>query len=321
MDLSALFLELYDIETHIYRLYRRETSMDKKLIKKLLTMQKRWTEKNLEIDKILKIPLRKSMNKRRNWKKIMKYSQPVIKIRPIIKLDRKNIVFSNPLNFIEHKNVFIFDTETSGLPITNKKYIFQGAKNYYPYDDCSKYDKSRILQIGWAYIKNLEWSKISDVEVTEYLRKPSDFTEIDPYSEKIHGISLKKAMTGILFEDILSAGLEEILLECDYIIAHNAYFDVMILLNELFRIKRINLVNKILQMRYQKKIICTGEIGKCLFATGIRYPRLIDLYYSITGNIPEGAHQASNDVSFILKILPQMRDMTSESEREKPQNA
>lgn len=48
------------------------------------------------------------------------------------------------------KNILCFDTETTGLPITNKQYF--GKKNfYYSPNENDKYDKSRIIQIVWTF--------------------------------------------------------------------------------------------------------------------------------------------------------------------------
>lgn len=122
----------------------------------------------------------------------------------------------------------------------------------------------------------------------------------------IHGIDFQTASTkGTSFEDIINkCALGEAIRNADYIIAHNAYFDVMILLNELHRAGMVELIDKINHIDTYNKIICTGEIGKRILRTGIRYPRLSELYEYYYFMQPPNAHNAGSDVKILLDVIP-----------------
>lgn len=220
---------------------------------------------------------------------------------------KKPIIYINPLESIEGKNVLIFDTETTGLPIRKPGLKFIGRAEYYDYRDNEKYDSSRIVQIGWISIDKFNWNDVSKyTEIKEYIRKPIDFNDIPCVTVKIHGIDFEKASNeGIIFEDIINNYyLGEAILKADYIIAHNAYFDIMILLNELYRCKLIKLINKINDLHNNNKIICTGDVGKNVLKTGICYPNLVKLYKNYYFVDPKHSHNAADDVKTLLDILP-----------------
>ena len=130
------------------------------------------------------------------------------------------------------KRVFIFDLETTGLPIMkniNKK------REYDDYKNNASYDVSRIVSIAWYYDDNFNPQKINYDNIKEYIVKPINYTEIP--TTHIHGISFEKAVVdGLDFNDILySKGLAKDILSSDIIIGHNCLFDINILLNELYR--------------------------------------------------------------------------------------
>ena len=63
--------------------------------------------------------------------------------------------FSN-LTELVNKKVLFYDLETSGLPI-NKGYKELPENRYYSYTSNDKYDSSRIVQIGWLYMKDFDY--------------------------------------------------------------------------------------------------------------------------------------------------------------------
>jgi DNA polymerase III epsilon subunit-like protein len=169
------------------------------------------------------------------------------------------------IDFLKNKNVFIFDTETTGLPERTSKW-----GTYWDYKMNEKYDSSRIVSIAWASFKTFDKNKIindinNEIEnnnknsnndndnhdkdndnhdkdnddinkIHHHIRYPEGFSEIP--TTHIHGISLNDALTkGIPFGFILNNfGLTIALLEADYIVAHNVGFDYHVLMNELYRI-------------------------------------------------------------------------------------
>ena len=62
------------------------------------------------------------------------------------------------LDFLKGKNVFVFDTETTGLPLGSPS----GWGSYWDYRMNDKYDSSRIVSIAWASINNFDRENIDN---------------------------------------------------------------------------------------------------------------------------------------------------------------
>lgn len=219
------------------------------------------------------------------------------------------ILLKNKLKFLEKSNVLILDLETTGFP-TQKSGYHTGADEYYDYKDNSKYDSSRIVQIAWTYIENFDFDDLDDVEINCFIRKPKDFDTIPQDAMKIHGISFGKAKKeGILLSKIINhKGFSDALINSDYIIAHNAFFDVFILLNELYRLKFNECVSKLDDMLQNDQIVCTAEYSRDICqmnSRGKRYkmPKLVELYKFYYGYQSVGNHNAANDVDTLVQIL------------------
>ena len=238
------------------------------------------------------------------------------------------------LDFLKGKNVFVFDTETTGLPLGSPS----GWGSYWDYRMNDKYDSSRIVSIAWASIKNFDRENIdsnSDSNISHHIRYPEGFDSIP--TTHIHGISLEEALkNGTPFGYILSIyGLADALLNADYIVAHNVKFDYNILMNELHRIvttnepiipislsirEKANLCLEHIKNLYDTKcVICTGilstEICKMEFPSKNTYlgkkknykmPKLCELYKYYYGKDFENAHSADGDVKALLDCLKMM---------------
>jgi hypothetical protein len=173
-------------------------------------------------------------------------------------------IFPSLLDFLTGKKVFIFDTETTGLPLRNPGAKFGSRDEYYDHFNNDAYEKSRIVSIAWHYTENFQRNNLNTTQIAHFIRKPDTFTSIDPRAVEMHGITFDIANeSGIPFIDIIeNHNLGNIIDQCDYIVAHNVMFDIHILMNELYRLNKINHINKILQLLNDDKCICTGEIGK-----------------------------------------------------------
>ena len=78
------------------------------------------------------------------------------------------------LDFLTNKRVFVFDTETTGLPAKGPS----GFGSYWDYRDNTKYESARIVSIAWAFMncynKNDEITKsfLTNINVAkEFLTK------------------------------------------------------------------------------------------------------------------------------------------------------
>ena len=192
----------------------------------------------------------------------------------------------NIYNKLKGKRVLIFDLETTGL--FDKKNV----NNYWMNE---AFDTSRIVEIGYYYSESFDDIDNNNI-IHSYLRKPTDFTKIDPRAEQVHGLSFKKLKSnGILFSKILNKDLLYKLNNVDYIVSHNINFDFPILLNELFRFKLNNTIEHLLKMKTEEKLLCT-----CV-ASG--WTRLDKLYSQIFNTSPKVVHRAGDDVRTLVDII------------------
>ena len=243
-------------------------------------------------------------------------------------------VQSNKLTFLEDRNVFIFDTETTGLPERVPGSKWGSADEYWPYHMNKKYASSRIVSISWvlanSFNKSLLESEYSS-KIKEYIRYPEDFNEIP--TTHIHGISITHALNdGIPLSDIVfNCGLADALEKADYIMAHNVMFDIHILENELYRLfneckniemeeRLMKIIQKIEAMKFTERIICTGELGKNICQLEFKsrngkdtgrikkwkMPKLKELHMHLVGVEHENQHSAGGDVLALLRCISRM---------------
>jgi DNA polymerase III epsilon subunit-like protein len=228
------------------------------------------------------------------------------------------------IGFLEGKNVFVFDTETTGLPERVPGSKWGTASEYWSYTMNNKYNNSRIVSIAWAFIQSFDKLALDGEKIHHYIRFPEGFDSIP--TTHIHGISYEYAINeGTLFNDIFeNCGLYDKLIHAEYIIAHNVNFDIHILLNELFRIgtqKALEVISHIENIMALGHCICSGELGRDLckieYKTksnffnnkrnkGYKMPKLIELYKHFYGCEFDNAHNAEGDVCALLKCLIKM---------------
>jgi DNA polymerase-3 subunit alpha len=213
------------------------------------------------------------------------------------------------MNDLIGKRVFVFDLETTGLPL--KKRI-NGQEVYDDYKINTSYDSSRIVSIAWYYDNNFNNNKINYDNIQEYIRKPFDFDSIP--TTHIHGISYEQAIQeGIDLKDIIyNKDLHNNIINSDIIIGHNCLFDINVLLNELYRNSFMDTFNHLEQLLLNKQYFCTAETGreicKIMNINTHKYkmPKLSELYYYYFMENPKNSHNASDDVLSTLKILSKM---------------
>ncbi len=216
------------------------------------------------------------------------------------------------INKLSNKNVLIFDLETTGIPICRPN---TGGKNkYYPFNENTKYDSSRIISIAWTLIENVTIDKINNDNIKYFIRKPLNFKVCgEEFHNITHEIALKEGKT---FIDILNKeGLKDDLLKTDILIAHNCLFDFNILMNELFRIKSMPLLLKLTEMYDKNDFICTGECSKNICKMpfinstktfGYKMPKLNELYKFYYNKDYENQHHAKYDLMALVESVKKM---------------
>lgn len=188
--------------------------------------------------------------------------------------------------------VLVFDTETTGLP-TRK-----GYDKYYPYTELQHYDESRIVSIAWNLYDDTEL-----LSSKYYIIKPDTF-KIDDTSKscEINGITQAIAeKDGINITDML-VELHTDLYNCDVIVAHNILFDTHILLSELHRYKRDDMI----AIFDNKELYCTMNNTKDLLKIPMRFgdyksPKLTELYEFLFNETFDNNHNALADVEACAK--------------------
>jgi len=233
----------------------------------------------------------------------------------------------SPLKCLEGKNIFVFDTETTGLPYKSPN----GWGTYWHYNMNEKYESARIVSIAWSSIHNFQKEKVdtdtntdTNTKIEHYLRFPEGFTEIN--NSHIHGITyddiVKHGFT--LNELLLKKGLCVDILKAEYIVAHNIGFDYHVLMNELYRLGTEHAKACMEHLKILKdkgKCICTAELStdicKMEFKTVSNYkgskkvktykmPKLSELYVYYYGKEFENQHSADGDVKALLEIMKKM---------------
>ena len=193
---------------------------------------------------------------------------------------------------------FIFDTETTGLPKQ------AGYNKYFSYTDLTKYNSCRIVSICW-YIYDDE----NKVKSFYNIIKPNNFIiDNNSIACKINGITQEIANDkGIDINDMFEQ-LKEDLYDVDRIIAHNINFDKHILLAELFRHNKQDIIDLFLK----KDFYCTMEHGMPIAnitfknSKKIKSPKLIELYKFFYNEEFDGAHNAEVDVIACAKCYFKM---------------
>ena len=194
--------------------------------------------------------------------------------------------------------IFIFDTETTGLP----------ADRYAPV----------IATHKWPYIVQLSYL-LYDIEndlviksVDKIIKLPTDI-KITKESENIHKITDERSRTrGVFIKDELIE-FNNTLLEADLIIGHNIEFDKNMIMVECYRHKIINNFtaggqknNEFCTMKNSInlcKIIKHNSRGEPYY----KYPKLIELHKYLFGTIPDGLHNSMIDVLVCLRCYGMMK--------------
>lgn len=182
----------------------------------------------------------------------------------------------------------IFDTETTGLP-----------HNYSaPITDLENWP--RLVQIAWQLHDNSG----NLLSAQNYIVKPEGFT-IPFNSEKIHGISTKRALVeGHDLAEVLRIFKED-LDKSQVVIGHNVDFDNRVVGAEYVRVEEEATGNHL----QEKEKIDTSEVSKefCQLKGGmggrLKAPKLIELHEKLFGTGFGDAHDAAYDVDATAKCF------------------
>ena len=173
--------------------------------------------------------------------------------------------------------LLFFDTETTGLPSRDRKV--------------------RSDPLSWPRLVELGWILMSDdgvcLEEHSLIIKPDGF-EIPSAATEIHGISTADALLkGLQVTEVIDRFCGSAR-KADLFVAHNLSYDIRILLTELIRLDKRDLLPS-------RKGTCTmkssarfcGIPGR--FGKGFKWPSLSGLHLKLYEKQPESAHHALDD--------------------------
>ena len=171
----------------------------------------------------------------------------------------------------------IFDTETSGLPIT------RGYDKYHDPALTHYYDRSRVVQLGYILLDE----SCQEISRKEFLIKPEGFV-ISKELTAIHGISQENAEKNGLPFSTVAKEFGKDLEKTKVIVAHNILFDYHVLSAEFLRHGFSDIHDEFTM----KRRICTMVEGEKKFG---QRQKLSKLYQTLYGKEWKQTHTALDD--------------------------
>lgn len=194
--------------------------------------------------------------------------------------------------------IFVFDTETTGLP--DDRYAPVIATHKWPY----------IVQLSYLLYDIEKDSVIKSID--KIIKLPKDI-KITKESTNIHKITDEISSTrGVFLKDELLE-FNNTLLEADLIIGHNIEFDKNMIMVECYRHK---IINNFTAAGQKNNEFCTmkNSINLCKIikynSRGepyYKYPKLMELHKHLFGTIPDGLHNSMIDILVCLRCYGMMK--------------
>lgn len=178
----------------------------------------------------------------------------------------------------------VFDTETTGLPPSKR-----------PLTDSDGWQSCRVVELAW-HLYDRDGKLLSE---HSYIVRPDGFTIPDRVAA-IHGITTDKALQeGSDIHEVMELFYND-LTKCTTLVAHNIRFDTLVVLSELHRYKKNDMIDE-----FNKKTQrCTMLMGK---PPKGRWLKLAVLYSNLFGEAPQGTlHRAACDVDICAKCFFRM---------------
>lgn len=181
------------------------------------------------------------------------------------------------------RRIIVLDTETTGLPQT-----YPGQYQILPYFYLDAYDKARLLQIAFSIYEEPNYTLLHTENI--YIQMDGEILNshihgITPDFLKDHGIPIDAALKSLML------ALQTY--NVDLIVAHNAGFDINIIMSEC---QRIGYTELITFLKTNCSMYCTMTKAKEILQLPFR-PKLKDLYKRFFGKEFENQHTADADVN------------------------
>jgi DNA polymerase-3 subunit alpha len=196
------------------------------------------------------------------------------------------------------KYIVLFDLETTGLPKQ------PGYNKYYPPRKLSYYDSSRVVQIALTTYEIVEGLPPKMVFEEDCIIKPNGFVIQNAHIHNItHDIAIK---TGINFKTAMCKFLPEFK-RASLLVAHNAQFDIKVLMSELYRQGLTDMETEIKDTPSFCTSHGTTNMVKLKYNNKkFKQPKLIELYKWLFKKHPDdmdGQHNALWDTRVLSKCF------------------
>jgi DNA polymerase III epsilon subunit-like protein len=195
--------------------------------------------------------------------------------------------------------ILVFDTETTGLPITKNPPVI--STHQWPY----------IVQLSYILY---DTTHNIVLDYSDNIIKLPEGISVTKESEKIHKISDEMCKTkGIELKREL-VEFNKVLKQADLAIGHNIAFDRRMIIVECIRHK---IHHNFLRNNKKKPEFCTmkNSVDLCkIIATGrngneyFKYPKLMELHNHLFNTIPSGLHNSMVDVLTCIRCYGKIKD-------------
>jgi len=215
--------------------------------------------------------------------------------------------YSEPIDIFKlfNKKILFLDTETIGLPEQKGDANTKPENKFYDYKNNEKYEMGRLIQMSYYYYE--DYNRIIPIanDIKNYIIKPKNFKV---YGTEYHCITDDIANTkGMIISKALKEFASLILNdEIDYIVGYNPYFDINILMNELYRINWKKTITKMEEFIEKKQIIDIAQIYVKLKLNNYKkiyqISKQCDIYKQLFNETQQYTHNSQYDVLNLIKI-------------------
>lgn len=169
------------------------------------------------------------------------------------------------------------------------------------------YNEDTLFKAGWPYVTQLSYTVIRFTDnmnstealcsETKYLKPEYSVQKYDVAAQKVTGITYEKLQEeGEDVKSVLS-GFVQWLETVDFVVAHNAVFDMKMLKAECLR----HGFDTHMRIKPWLDTMYHGtEYLRSIGATKSRYIKLGELYSRLTGKTVDSAHTANSDVATMV---------------------
>jgi len=190
---------------------------------------------------------------------------------------------------MDTKLIFVFDTETTGLPYTKD------------YTNLDKFNNARLVQFSGILYDMKEYKVVKEYDI--YI-KPDDFKINNSH---IHHITDEIANSkGIPIKKFFKKLKKILKYNPLVLVGHNIDFDNNIIKSELYRYKKDKLLNKFSKFNNYCTMKNCVNITKIKTNRGYKYPKLCELYKYIFGYEPENLHNSLYDTRYTLQCVKEL---------------